>query len=189
MWNLKAEANEPYAYVESLFTEEELKKLLQLANDDKKEKGEVFEGKSSHRNSHVRWISEHEDIDLHFAYRKLTDAILMLNEKFFNFDLNHIETLQFTEYRVGQFYKQHRDFGYQRGVYRKLSLVVQLTDENTYEGGDLMLYDGTDGGIKSPRKQNTLIAFPSWTVHEVLPVTKGTRHSLVGWVHGTSRFK
>jgi len=29
-----------------------------------------------------------------------------------------------------------------------------------------------------------MIFFPSYTLHEVTPVTKGTRYTLVGWVHG-----
>ncbi len=34
------------------------------------------------------------------------------------------------------------------------------------------------------KKQGTLIVFPSYTLHEVTPVTKGERNSLVTWVTG-----
>ena len=33
-------------------------------------------------------------------------------------------------------------------------------------------------------KQGDLILFPSYTLHEVKPVTKGERNSLVAWVTG-----
>ena len=29
-----------------------------------------------------------------------------------------------------------------------------------------------------------IVFFPSWMPHMVTPVTKGTRKTLVGWVHG-----
>ena len=36
------------------------------------------------------------------------------------------------------------------------------------------------------KEQGTLILFPSYTLHEVKPVTKGERNSLVTWVTGKS---
>ena len=32
----------------------------------------------------------------------------------------------------------------------------------------------------------SMILFPSYLVHRVLPMTKGTRYAIVGWVHGNS---
>ena len=37
-----------------------------------------------------------------------------------------------------------------------------------------------------PREQGQIIVFPSYTLHEVTPITKGTRYSLVSWVSGPS---
>jgi PKHD-type hydroxylase len=37
-------------------------------------------------------------------------------------------------------------------------------------------------------ERGKLIFFPSWTLHDVTPVTEGIRRSLVGWVAGP-RFK
>jgi len=34
------------------------------------------------------------------------------------------------------------------------------------------------------KEQGTLILFPSYTLHEVKPITKGERNSLVSWVTG-----
>jgi PKHD-type hydroxylase len=66
---------------------------------------------------------------------------------------------------------------------RKLSISIQLTDPNEYEGGELYLYDD-DKGTVMDKTQGTLILFPSYVLHEVVPVTKGTRNSLVTWVTG-----
>ena len=38
--------------------------------------------------------------------------------------------------------------------------------------------------IKEIRGKGSLIVFPSYTIHKVEPVTKGTRHSLVIWYLG-----
>ena len=66
---------------------------------------------------------------------------------------------------------------------RKLSGSIQLTDPKEYKGGELYLYDDYPGQIMK-QEQGTLILFPSYTLHEVKPVTKGERNSLVFWVTG-----
>jgi PKHD-type hydroxylase len=66
---------------------------------------------------------------------------------------------------------------------RKLSRSLQLTDPSTYEGGTLEFLTGTRPQI-APRDRGALIAFPSFGVHRVAPVTAGTRKSLVIWVTG-----
>jgi PKHD-type hydroxylase len=34
------------------------------------------------------------------------------------------------------------------------------------------------------KEQGTIIAFPSYILHEVTPITKGKRYSLEGWITG-----
>jgi PKHD-type hydroxylase len=80
-------------------------------------------------------------------------------------------------------YGWHQDYG--GTISRKLSMVVQLTDPSEYEGGNLQVF--TSEQPKNIRKQRGLIAvFPSFIVHQVTPVTQGTRQSLVAWVSGPS---
>ena len=71
---------------------------------------------------------------------------------------------------------------------RKLSMTINLTDPNTYEGGDLMFDFGENDGskckIEEAREQGTIIVFPSFLQHCVSPVTKGIRYSLVNWTLG-----
>ena len=118
-------------------------------------------------------------------YRRISDVVLSLNEQFFKFNIHGFgEHFQFTEYRApsGK-YQSHVDRAYNIPV-RKLSIVVQLTDPDEYEGGDLEIIPQIENPHKMPRKRGTLIAFPSYQLHRVTPVTKGTRNSLVGWVNG-----
>jgi PKHD-type hydroxylase len=60
---------------------------------------------------------------------------------------------------------------------------VQLADPSEYEGGNLQVM--TSGQPQTVRKQRGLIAvFPSYVLHQVTPVTQGSRQSLVAWVSG-----
>ena len=66
---------------------------------------------------------------------------------------------------------------------RKLSMSVQLSDENTYDGGDLIIYFGGKHFV-APRIKGSVIVFDSRLTHEVTPITRGERYSLVKWFHG-----
>ena len=60
---------------------------------------------------------------------------------------------------------------------------MQLTDPSEYEGGNLQTM--TTGDPANVRKQRGLIVvFPSYVLHQVTPVTQGSRQSLVAWVSG-----
>jgi PKHD-type hydroxylase len=135
----------------------------------------------NYRNSKLCWLYSHDD--LHWAFERITGIVVDLNQRFFNFDLFGLnEGLQFTNYKApGGDYKKHIDRAVNFPV-RKLSLSVQLTDPKKYEGGDLILHDSTNKAMK--KEQGTLILFPSYILHEVTPVTKGERNSLVTWVTG-----
>jgi PKHD-type hydroxylase len=66
---------------------------------------------------------------------------------------------------------------------RKLTLVVQLSDPAAYDGGMLELWpDATV--TAAPRARGTAVLFPSFVLHRVTPVTRGTRWSLTLWAHG-----
>ena len=105
-----------------------------------------------------------------------------------NFDLSGMENVQLGRYTDGGFYDYHMDtFAPDEGNWqRKLSCSIQMTDPDTYEGGDLILKTGkneTDTHTFS-RKRGSVIVFPSMVYHKVTPVTSGTRYSAVAWMRG-----
>ncbi len=68
---------------------------------------------------------------------------------------------------------------------RKLCFILNLSDPKNYEGGDLVLHNiPTDN--EGFRAQGTIIVFPAYWLHKITNVTKGTRHSIMGWFHGHS---
>ena len=42
----------------------------------------------------------------------------------------------------------------------------------------------SDARTKAFRQKGVCIIYPSFLPHRVTKVTKGTRHAIVGWIHG-----
>ena len=82
-------------------------------------------------------------------------------------------------------YDWHMDIGPQPiHSMRKLSYSI-LLNVGEYEGGELEFHIGPDA--ESPSQTlGSMILFPSYLIHRVRPITKGTRYAIVGWMHGDS---
>ena len=156
------------------------------------------------RNSQNAWVPTN-----HWLGGFMWHYISRANRENFLYDLRCIdgESMQYTQYGPGQFYSWHNDAGI-AGAYkpasvgnraeglaqdfvnenielvRKLSFVLQLSDPDDYEGGNLQLLDEGGQTYFAPRKRGTVILFDSRTQHRVLPVKSGLRKSIVGWTVG-----
>ena len=128
--------------------------------------------------------------DINWINALLQGYIRYANCANFHYDLSDEdkELAQISKYSEGEYYKQHKDFGKNNHLTRKLSLTVQLSDENDYEGGDLLLYNGSTSD-KLSRGKGSVIVFDSRIYHEITKVTKGVRYSLVKWYHGDGPLK
>lgn len=186
-WKLKPDINETWAYDENVFTKNQCEAIIKIGKNLKLKKSMVG-GDDNHRGtlddwriSNNSWISPQPGTA--WIFGKLTNVILDINSKFFNFDITAFsEGLQFTEYESpGGKYDMHVDT-MRGGSTRKLSITVQLSDMNDYEGGDFVINVGNE--IMIPKKQGMAVVFPSYMLHGVKPVTKGTRYSLVAWIDG-----
>jgi PKHD-type hydroxylase len=171
-----------FVWWEGAFTEQELN-LLQNKAKHARDAGVTGLGKDlNYRRSNVDWIEGSPDTE--WVFRKLGQVVSELNATHFQFELTGFgEALQLTNYNNADhgMYGWHQDYG--GGVSRKLSMVVQLTDPSEYEGGNLQIR--TQIEPTTIRKQRGLIAvFPSYVLHQVTPVTGGSRQSLVAWVSG-----
>ena len=180
-WNFKLDEVNLYSFWKDAFTKEECEKIINIAKNKGLVKGKTI-GKSNARKSKVSWLFSNDDME--WAFRRVTDIILNLNDRFFKFDIFGLhEGFQFTNYKApSDKYSKHVD-NRVNALVRKLSLSIQLTDSKEYEGGELYLYN-SDKGELMDKTQGTLIMFPSYVLHEVMPVTKGERNSLVTWVTG-----
>jgi PKHD-type hydroxylase len=180
-WNFQLDQVNFYAFWSNAFSKEECQTIINIAKNKGLIKGNTF-GKGAARDSKISWLYPADDMD--WVFSRVTDITLNLNERFFKFDLFGLnEGFQFTNYESpsGK-YGKHVDRQINSPV-RKLSISIQLTNPEEYEGGELYLYDGNEGALMD-KTQGTLILFPSYVLHEVMPVTKGERNSLVSWVTG-----
>lgn len=187
-WGLVNDYVENYAFWDEAFTPEECDKIIEHAKSFYAVKGMILSpgenGELSDiRDSNIVFLSPD---GLEWVYQKLTYYVMSLNEQFFKFDLwGFAENLQFTQYvaPTGK-YDSHIDKAFQARV-RKLSIVLQLSEPEDYDGGDLeLLNSGEEKPEKMRRDRGHLIVFPSYTLHRVTPITRGVRNSLVSWITG-----
>ena len=181
-WNFEVDQVNLYAFWNNAFSKEECQKIINIAKDKGLIKGTTKGVTKDVRDSKVSWLYPVDGMD--WVFRRVTDITLNLNERFFKFNLFGLnEGFQFTNYEApsGK-YGKHVDKAINTSV-RKLSISIQLTNPEEYEGGELYLYED-DKGTLMDKTQGTLILFPSYVLHEVMPVIKGTRNSLVTWVTG-----
>lgn len=185
-WHLNSKNYEYYCWNNQVFSCEEIQRIKVIGTRLNVSRAKTGAGENclDHRRSFTSWINPNEHTS--WIYERLTDLITQNNQNFFNFDLTMIEPLQFTYYSSEEngCYKGHVDpLNWKIPHNRKLSIVVQLSDPEEYEGGNLNLYTSSDPTVIKKEK-GLVISFPSYTLHEVTPVTKGERYSLVAWVHG-----
>ena len=148
---------------------------------------------------------------LNFDSSSYGGIITTANKSNFNYDIERIdhECMQYTHYGEGSYYHWHVDGGIETAykpvsgertynqemllqdhvvqnsdLVRKLSFVLQLSNPEDYDGGELQIEDSLGGVMSAPKTKGIIIFFDSRTRHRVSKVTRGLRKSLVGWVVG-----
>jgi PKHD-type hydroxylase len=162
--------------------------------DRKLTKNEIKDMKRR-RNSDLVWLNDT------WIYKELHPYIHKANKDAgWNFEWDRSESMQFTKYKLNQYYDWHCDGwdkpyekeGPDKGKIRKLSMTCQLTDGSEYEGGELEFdFRNYDPHMREETKhlkkakeilpKGSIIVFPSFVWHRVKPITKGVRYSLVMW--------
>ena len=121
-------------------------------------------------------------------------------ESHFGVALSDCQQPAFLSYEAGNFFHRHQDNTYAADLpefihRRKVSVVVFLNDHchedraETFSGGELTFYgllnDSrlADKGIPLKCREGLLIAFRSDVKHEVRPVTRGERYTIVTWFY------
>lgn len=134
------------------------------------------------RNSKVAWVPTNGN---EWLYQHITDRVNEVNYMYYRYDLTHFYDLQYTVYdsETFDFFGPHVDYHPEGNSmnFRKLSFSILINDD--YEGGDLTLHTSS-GEMTVAKQKNSIVFFPSFTLHEVTPIISGVRKSLVGWVCG-----
>jgi PKHD-type hydroxylase len=185
-FNQKTTDCQNYYYFNNGFTKDELKFIEEsVAKLPFHEAVTVGNNSKEVRSSRIKWLPQ--SIEWDWLYNKLGDYAVQANNALWNFNLYSMpEQIQYTEYLAseGGHYGWHQDIGPDVLSLRKISITVQLSDNDEYEGGDLEFNKGGDGGLMAPRGAGTVVIFPSYLMHRVNKITKGTRKSFVLWLGG-----
>ena len=170
---LPKEVHIPYLLIENALDDDLLKKVINFYNQKK------IEGKLiSHQHSTKDRLHVHPDAELEKELdHKISRSVLPELRKVFYFDAEYRELYKICSYDAetsGRFHP-HRDTPapYQ---HRKYALSLFLNDD--YEGGEFVL---PEYGLKVKPKANTAFIFPGISTHQVLPVTKGSRMTIISF--------
>ncbi len=184
---------EPYvSYYFKLFEEGLCEDVVKQCGDFKQSYNYSIEQKKS-------TVSDYRTSDSFYDVENKFDEIkkkvyYTLKNKFWyieNFNINHIEPLQIQRYEVGCQYKEHKDFFNSPNE-------PKVTENERIATAILYLNDGFEGGetyfnrlgIKVTPERGSLLFFDYkyindlnlYTIHEGLPVTKGTKYITTFWI-------
>ena len=111
-------------------------------------------------NNHERWQS--------IILKKLQDKT--------DIPIVSMPELLVLKYLKGFKFDKHRDRGpqYEDRIYTK---IIQLSDSNKYENGDLLINNNL-----ATKEKGSLIFFNSGILHSVSEITSGERYSAVTWI-------
>jgi PKHD-type hydroxylase len=195
--NTQAKSNGIFSqiYWGNFLNEEQINAIIDLCSKKEKQYSTISQNNpiisNQTRISQVNFHSRNDQNSWIFDLINL--GIEEINSKFFHFDLHGYDNFQYSEYHGSESgkYNFHMDIfmndeSCKLPLTRKLSLVILLSEpEVDFEGGEFQINDSSEENLKTLNmRKGTLIAFPSFMIHRVKPVTKGIRRSLVIWVEG-----
>jgi predicted 2-oxoglutarate/Fe(II)-dependent dioxygenase YbiX len=111
-----------------------------------------------------------------YMHVSVGEIIRKYREKFPECSIEQDSGYELLRYTEGEFYSQHTDSFKARP--RAVSCSIALNDD--YEGGEFAFFDRSE---VYKLKKGSCIMFPSNFMypHEIMPVTKGTRYSVITW--------
>ena len=186
----------PYVVWHNGFSENELQAIQNLEKTFFFEDSKIFADKGLSENNDIRrskikFFEKNKDTE--WIFERFNNIIKNINDDFYGFDLNGYDKIQYTIYDSENqgTYDWHMDTFLGNNVgeteeTRKLTVILALTESGIdFVGGDPLLNIGTEEkSLPLPAYKGAIIAFPSFLIHKVTPVLRGTRKSLVIWVEG-----
>ena len=131
----------------------------------------------SYRRSETAWLTPDDSAGI---YETVKSTLLSANDEFYRFAIYGMDQIQIIRYEPGCFFVDHTDIAHAHAAHRKISLLVQLSSPDDYEGGDVVLANR----LTVPKSLGAGTIFPAWVQHRVDPITSGTRYSLAAWAKG-----
>jgi predicted 2-oxoglutarate/Fe(II)-dependent dioxygenase YbiX len=98
-------------------------------------------------------------------------------------DYSSLSHFQYVHYAEGGFFKKHQDVVPAVDVTRVLTMSINMSDSEDYDGGDLLIYDGDSVVGRCEREKGSFVIFPAFMQHEATLVTHGSREAIVTWLN------
>jgi len=163
---------------EVLLTKQDCDKVLSLVSRRFSfQPSSLYWNSNSHSNTKVQDTKKTKD-----CYVNGNDVFNLLSEKLKNLGIISFpkDDCVIIKYEKGSYFKKHIDGN--SNSKRRLTIMIQLSDESDYEGGELVTYTNNVPSISS-KKLGNVIVIDSLKLHEVLELRSGVRYSLVVWLY------
>lgn len=174
------------------FSPEECDMIIQEGELSEFKKAGLGYGDNSHtnlayRDTDIVWIEPKPET--YWLFDRMNDICARINFDKFQMQIEKFDGFQYSKYTVDGHFDWHTDVipepRYNKH-FRKITLILMLSDETDYEGGELEICTG--GNFETAQsmklKRGDIVAMYSFTPHKVAPVTKGNRMTLVTWALG-----
>jgi hypothetical protein len=165
----------------SIFDADECESIISLALQLEEKDTPVFTEEGLKEDSSIRSAKQYvmTEEDFPGLYSHIRKVFLVGNYLHFHYTDISIQVMR---YRKNDFYAPHTDWSVNKNR-RKLSLSIQLTEPDDYDGCEVLLHAGPDS-VSLTKERGMGLVWPSWTLHEVTPVRSGERWALVAWAEG-----
>lgn len=166
----------------ALFSKEECETILAGCIEDLWLPVKVVGEKGLHSSTRQKLRGEVEG----FPFANIKEVTKNANDEIYDFKLLGIIDQDFPQifkYEKDDHYNWHMDLNPMAPT-RKLTFLVNLSDPQSYEGGEVEFLN-VDATSTVLNEQGSCLIFPSWTTYKINPIASGKKHILVGHVHGS----
>ncbi|MBM5781907.1 MAG: 2OG-Fe(II) oxygenase [Pelagibacterales bacterium] len=181
-------------YWHDFFVKEDIDRIVQYCKTNDLNDSTVSNNAVLDNKTRISKVNFHNpNAQNQWIFDRINFGVEDINNKFFHFDLYGYDYFQYSEYegeKLGK-YNFHGDMfindeSLSQPLTRKLSLSLLLSEPGVdFEGGEFQINSGLEQEAKTlEMRKGSLVAFPSFMIHRVAPVTKGVRRSIVLWVVG-----
>eukprot|EP00941_MAST-03F_sp_MAST-3F-sp1_P001877 g1877.t1 len=166
--------------VEEFLTPNECEKVIALAKEKLEPEPGLAQGYRIDQKlkiSTVRTIDPQNPDGWRWLLDRLLEIVHERNEKVWQYKgVGKGIAVQIVNYNAEE--KAHYDFHRDEHI---LSATVQLKLHSSYTGGDLEIAESSVSLRRASKEKGSLTLFPSYVLHRVMPLQKGSRWALVVW--------
>jgi len=161
--------------IQNLLSAAQVKQLQDIAA-----KAKFVDGRISNPHNKAKKNLQLDTDDLHYQESsKILAEAMISNEEVRNFAfINRFAPPLICRYQPDMAYGKHADSAFvqvaQTTIRSDISCTIFLAEPGTYEGGELVAHLGTKS-VSVKGSAGSAVLYPSTTIHEVTPVTKGER--------------